>query len=66
MSSYVKRVRTDGKVGYVGPMRSPGQADREANAWREAGWAAEVLPVTPETRAAVKAWQSAVKASRAL
>ena len=54
MSSYVKRER-DGRVGYVGPIRSKRQAERERLAWVESGFSAVVLPSTPEVRAVVRA-----------
>ena len=49
------------RVGWVGPIRSPRQARREAAAWQSAGWAAEVVPATPEARREVRAWQTAVR-----
>ena len=58
MSAYVKRSR-DGRTGWTGPIRSPKQVQKEAAAWRDAGWSAEVVDSTPETRAAVRAWQKA-------
>lgn len=61
MSSYVKRER-DGRIGYVGPIRSPRQAEKERAAWESCGWQAEVLDSTPETRRLVREW---VKSSRA-
>jgi hypothetical protein len=57
MSSYVKRVRGDGKLGYTGPIRSDRQAAKECAAWVEAGWSAEVIESTREVRAEVRVWQ---------
>lgn len=63
MSFYVKRERTPvppynrHDVGWVGPIRSARQAEREAQAWRDAAWAASVHPTSPETRAEVRAWE---------
>jgi hypothetical protein len=71
MSYYVKRsserrhdIWTDRDVvdhreGWTGPIRSAKQAEREATAWRDVGWSAEVLPSTPEVRAQVRAWTKA-------
>jgi hypothetical protein len=39
MSFYVKR-NTDSRDGWTGPIRSERQANREASAWRDAGWTA--------------------------
>jgi len=59
-SFYVHRTRGD-REGWTGPIRSQRQADREAAAWREAGWAATVHPSTPETKRRVRAWERAVR-----
>ncbi len=56
MSSYVRRKR-NGRVCWTGPIRSTRQAKREQAAWQQAGWAAEVLPSTPEVLAQVRAWE---------
>lgn len=64
MSFYVRRTNEDGREGWVGPIRSEAQADREVAAWRECGWSADRVPVTTESRAEVKAWMAAVKAAR--
>lgn len=64
MSAYVKRTNPEtDRVGWTGPIRNDKQAEREATAWRDAGWAAEVHPSTPEIRAQVRAWEKA-KAQR--
>ena len=57
MSFYVKRVRHDGRIGWTGPIRSALQVEREADAWRDAGWTADVLPSTPEVRAEIREWE---------
>lgn len=64
-SYYVKR--SGGSLGYafVGPIRTEKQALKEVEAWRGAGHAAELLPVTPQSRSEVRAWQKAIKARRA-
>jgi hypothetical protein len=56
MSFYVKRER-DGRTGWTGPIRSGNQADREAQAWNDAGWLATVWPSTPEVRKQVREWE---------
>lgn len=55
-SFYVKRTRADGTTGWTGPIRSPRQASKEAEAWIEAGCSAEVVPSSREVRAEVRAW----------
>lgn len=69
MSFYVKRTReSDGRVGWVGPIRSYNQALRERRAWVETGdFDAIIHDSTPEIRAEVRAWQRAadVRLSRA-
>jgi hypothetical protein len=57
MSFYVKREHSDGRVGWVGPIRSFRQARREFAAWRESGWDAVIHDSTPDVRAAVRSWQ---------
>ena len=66
MSFYVRRTRiADGRVGWVGPIRSERRALREADAWNistartPAEWTAVVLPSTPKLRAEVRAWGKA-------
>jgi hypothetical protein len=59
MSFYVKRVRQDGRIGWTGPIRSANQVQREATAWRNAGWSATVEPSTPEVRKQVREWERA-------
>jgi hypothetical protein len=63
MTHFVKRVRPDGSVAWTGPIRSPRQAEREAQAWRESGIVdtAEVLPADKATWAEVRAWEKAKK-----
>lgn len=53
---YVRRER-DGRVGWIGPIVSAAQADREVAAWRDGGWSADAYPASPELRAHVNAWQ---------
>lgn len=60
---YVYRVRPDGKIGYTGAIRSAAQADREAAAWAEAGWYAEVLPTSPEVKVRIRCWEKAVRST---
>jgi hypothetical protein len=62
MSFYVKREARCGCTAWVGPIRSEQQAHRERAAWEAAGRRAEVLPSTPEVRAAVRAWERAKRA----
>lgn len=60
MTFYVKRTNTaTGRVGYVGPLCTKTGAERERDAWNdsEGRFTADVLPGTPEVRAAVKQWQ---------
>lgn len=59
MSYYVKRQHSDGRIGWVGPIRSYNQSRREFAAWRDAGWDAVIHDSTPEVRAAVRAWAKA-------
>lgn len=56
MSFYVKRERTD-RVGWTGPIRSQRQAEREAEAWRDAFWTATVIQSTPEVRQQIRQWE---------
>jgi protein gp37 len=65
MTYYVKRYRhSTERTAWVGPIRSERQAEREAQAWRDArdsfdraDWTAEVHESTPEIRREVRAWQ---------
>jgi hypothetical protein len=57
-SHYVKRSR-DGRDGWTGPIRSPRQAAKEAAAWIDAGWTAQVVDSTPDVKREVRAWQRA-------
>lgn len=50
------------KVGWVGPLPSRSNAEREAAAWISAGWSAEVKVGTPAVRAEVRTWQRAARA----
>lgn len=68
-SWYVKRERGT-RVGWVGPIRSEAQADREVAAWTnpdphrwgEAGpWTAAKYPTSPQVRAEVRAWERQAK-----
>lgn len=49
-------------VGWVGPIRSARQAERERKAWAEAAWVATVHPTSPAVRAEVRAWEKAKRA----
>jgi hypothetical protein len=58
MSFWVKRQDPARmKTSWTGPIRSERQAGREADAWTDAGWSAEVVPSSPEVRAEVRAWE---------
>jgi hypothetical protein len=60
MSFYVKRTHTDGRSGWVGPIRSERQAAKEAAAWEsDGGWVAWVEESTPAIKCEVRAWQKA-------
>ncbi len=69
MSFYVKRGRTEDSyvtgpfwyTGWTGPIRSERQAHREAAAWRDAGWIADIVQSTPEIRAEVRVWERETK-----
>jgi hypothetical protein len=63
-SFYVKRVSPEGRLGWTGSIRSERQAHREAQAWRDSDWIAEVLPNTPTIRAEVRSWQRERNAAR--
>jgi hypothetical protein len=56
-SFYVQRSTPLGRVGWTGPIRSRRRAEREAQAWRDAGWTAEVLANTPGVLRRVGEWQ---------
>jgi hypothetical protein len=56
-SFYVRRLTPLGRLGWTGPIRPRRQAEREAQAWRDAGWFADVLPNTSDVRTQVRAWQ---------
>lgn len=65
MSYYVQRWNREyreGRVSWTGPIRSEARAGKEAQAWRDAGWHADVFPSSPDVKAAVRAWQQAKKA----
>ena len=57
-SYYVQRLRR-GQIGWVGPIRSEGQAAREVAAWESQGYCAAKVESSPEIRAEVRAWQRA-------
>jgi hypothetical protein len=68
MSFYVKRscvheFDTSGaavnRQGWTGPIRSEHQAQREVDAWRTAGWTAELVAATPAVKSEVRTWQLA-------
>ena len=46
------------RTGWIGPLDTAGQADREAEAWTSTGWTAERVEATPEITEQVKAWQA--------
>jgi hypothetical protein len=60
-SFYVRR-SIGARIGFTGSIRSEAQAHREAQAWRDCGWTAEVVPNTAELRAEVRAWERASRA----
>jgi len=64
MSYFVERHSDHNPTGlaYVGPIRSKAQAERERDAWVDAGHPATVLESGPETRAKVRAWEKAKRA----
>ena len=62
-TSYFVRRDRDGRESWTGPLRSERQADREAQAWRDAGWYATVEPATPEIKAEVRAWEKTKRAA---
>lgn len=45
--------------GFTGPMRTRAHAQREADAWTNVEWSAEVVEYTAEVKAEVRAWQKA-------
>jgi hypothetical protein len=58
MSYYVKRRKFEWLApSWTGPIRASKQADKEASAWRDAGWLAEVIPSSVSVRREVNAWQ---------
>lgn len=63
-SYYVNRAKDGRRSGWVGPIRSRNQAIKEAQAWQDSGWDAAVFVSDPNIRAAVRAWQKAVRADR--
>jgi hypothetical protein len=58
VSYYVRRIHADGRNGFIGSIRSERQANKEANAWRSAGWSAEVLPNSPALRRVIRDWEN--------
>jgi hypothetical protein len=63
-SYYVKRMGISARSGailtkWTGPIRSPLQAEREAQAWRAEFWEAEVLTSSPSVKSEVRAWEKA-------
>lgn len=65
MSYYVHRIHDDGRNGWVGPIRSNTQADKEATAWKDCGWMAWVHESDTQVKLQVRAWEKQVKAKRA-
>lgn len=66
MSFYVKRVSTStARIGWIGPIRSRAQAQRECDAWNDAtssdgsGWISTIHESSSEIRAEVRAWDKA-------
>lgn len=62
MSYIVKRTAPRDAMyrsGFTGPMRTKTHAQREADAWINVGWSAEVVEYTAEVKAEVRAWQKA-------
>lgn len=54
---YVSRYRDDKpRVGYVGPMPAS-RAERERDAWQDAGYEARVIRATADVRKLVRKWQ---------
>lgn len=56
MSYYVHRINENGRQGWTGPIRSEKQANKEAEAWKDAGQEATVYESSPEVKARVRAW----------
>lgn len=59
MSFIVERRNEDGRHGYTGPMRTLTHAQRERDAWLEAGWEACTLEYTAEVKQRVREWEKA-------
>jgi len=57
MSFYVRRAHTDGRGGWVGPIRLERQANKEKAARESRGWVAWVEESTSAIRREVRAWQ---------
>jgi hypothetical protein len=57
VSFYVRRWDAEHPESWTGPIRTEKQAHKEATAWQQAGWSAEVVPSTPAVRTAVRDWQ---------
>lgn len=51
-------------AGWVGPIRSRAQAEKEKEAWESAGHTATVEESTAEVVAKVRAWEKAVHPGR--
>lgn len=62
MQWIVKRARADGSVGWTGPMRTEAHAERERDAWRDAGFEAEAIEYSDEVKREVRAWEKAKRA----
>lgn len=64
-SFYVKRIPPDGRLGWIGPIRSRNQAGKEAAAWRDPGWIdTEIHLGYDHVKAEVRAWQKEANARR--
>lgn len=64
MSFYVRREKPGNvgvRRGWTGPIRSERQAEREAEAWRDAGWSAIVETSSSEIKREVRRWMNEVR-----
>lgn len=77
MSYYVKRnrpareadvmrglVEWTPKTSWTGPLPTLKRATREAEAWVDAGWSAEVLESNADVKREVREWAKSVRANR--
>jgi hypothetical protein len=65
MTFFVKRTTAAGRTAWTGSFRTETGANRERDAWLDAGRAAEVVTSTAEVRQQVREWERDVKRRRA-